>query len=122
MSNITFQLDPIALREATTQSIMGILTPEIRAQILQSAISSLLSPSTNSWEKGMSPIQQAFNRAIESVALEVAREHVKNSPEIIDKLKELIAETAAKVFSADVDKMAAKMAEAFIASMRQEKW
>ena len=64
MTNLNLQLDPVALREATVQAISGILTPEVRAQILQEAIRAVLKPSTNSWEKGVSPLEKAFQDAV----------------------------------------------------------
>lgn len=120
MSSLTIQLDPVALREATAQAIMGTLTPEVRAQLLQQAISNLLQPSTDRYERGQSPLQQAFNIAVNSVAMEIAREEVKASQEIRDKLRALVAEVAAKVLNQDVDKLTEKMAEAFVSGIMNE--
>lgn len=120
MSNLTIQLDPVALREATGQAIMGILTPEVRAQILQAAIDSLLRPSTDSWNKGKSPIEQAFEQAVTQTCRDLAREYVANDPELMGRLRKLLADTAAKVLDCDTDKMAERMADAFTSSMRRD--
>lgn len=121
MTAITINLDPVALREATTQSIMGMLTPEVRAKIISDAISALLNPSTNSWDKGRSPIQQAFDNAVARVAHEVAHEHVKNDPTIKSRLEFLVKETATNVLRMDAAKMAENMASAFVESMRSSR-
>lgn len=121
MSNLTIQLDPVALREATTQAIMGLLTPEIRAEILQKAICELLQPSTNSWEKGVSPLQRAFNSAVELIARELARENIKADKNITEKMEALLEETKSKVLNLDTDKLAEKMADAFVSSIERNR-
>jgi hypothetical protein len=118
--NMTIQLDPVAVREATSQAIMGILTPEMRASIIDSAIRGLLTPSTNSWERGKSPIELAFQRAVEQVAGECVRDVVKNDKAIMDKIAELAKETAEQVLNADKDKMVQRMTDAFVNSMRRD--
>ena len=120
VTTMQITLDPVALREATGQAIMGILTPELRAQILQQAISALLAPSTNSWERGKSPIEQAFENAVGRAAHEAAFEYVKTDAVLMDRIKALLQQTADKVLAADPEKMAGRMADAFVSSMRRE--
>ena len=73
MSSIQITLDPVALREATSQAIMGILTPEVRAQVIQNAISAILKPSTDSWNREKSPLLLAFEQAVQHIAREEAK-------------------------------------------------
>ena len=117
MSTVTINLDPNALREATSQAIMGVLTPEVRADILQKAIAGLLNPSTNSWEKGQSPIQAAFDRAVTSVAFELAREYVANDAAVRDRIKALLTEAATKMLTVDTENFTARMADAFVEAL-----
>lgn len=120
MSAITINLDPVALREATTQAIMGTLTPEVRADIIQKAISALLTPSTDSWDRNRSPIQKAFDDAVAKIAREVASEHVKADAALMLRIKELVRAASDKMFSMDQDKLAQRMADAFCDSIRKE--
>ncbi len=120
MTNMTIQLDPVALREATAQAIMGTLTPEVRATILEKAVSALLSPSTDSWNRGKSPLQQAFDAAVVAIAHEEARKYVAESPELRDRLAALLRETADRVLSADRDKLVERMSDAFVNSLRRD--
>lgn len=122
MTNLNLQLDPVALREATVQAISGILTPEVRAQILQEAIRAVLKPSTNSWEKGVSPLEKAFQDAVEKLAREEAKRYIEESPEVATKLKELLRETADKVLSVNRDKMVERMADAFVSSIKSDRY
>lgn len=119
MSNITLQLDNEALREATVQAMLGVLTPEVKAKILESAVQEILKPSTNSWDKGKSPIEVAFQRAIETIAKEEAIRMVSENEEVRDKIKKLMLETAVKVIETDTDKLALRMADAFVDSIRR---
>lgn len=120
MTGLTIDLDPIALREATSQAIMGVLTPEVRERVLCQAISVLLTPSTDIWDKKKSPMELAFERAVSVITHDLAREYIKNDPEIMKQLGELLHKTAEKIVSMDVDKMAERMADAFVSSMRRE--
>jgi hypothetical protein len=117
---IKLQLDPVAMREATSQAIMGILTPEIRATIIQQAISALLAPSTNSWERGKTPIEAAFTQAVMQIANQSALTLVKDDIAVRNKLDDLLRETANKILNADREKLATRMADAFISSIRRD--
>lgn len=118
MSEIRITLDPVALREATAQAIMGILTPEVREKMLRDAISQLLTPSTNSWDNKKSPLETAFAQAVTQVAREFANDLVKTDPEIATKMKELMRQTADKVLSVDADKLAQGMADGLIDALK----
>ena len=118
MTNLSIQLDPVALREATSQAIMGILTPEVRAQILQSAIRSLLAPSTNSWDRGKSPIDTAFEVAVNIIAREEAKRLVTEDEAISAQIKSLIRAATERMLTSDPEKLAERMAGAFVDSLR----
>jgi hypothetical protein len=120
MTNLTVQLDPVALREATAQAIMGILTPEVRTALVQNAISAILKPSTDSWNRDKSPLQEAFNLAVQQCAREVAKEVVSADPSIVERLRALAKECAEKVLKQDTDKLAEKMADAFVSGIESE--
>jgi TRAP-type C4-dicarboxylate transport system substrate-binding protein len=121
MSNVQISLDGVALREATSQAIMGILTPEVRAQILQKAISHLLTPSTDSWARQKSPIQEAFDQAVSKVAKEVAEQVVKDDPAVMDRLRALAQDVAHRVLNTDAAKLAERMAESFVRSLSSDR-
>lgn len=121
MSNLTLQLDGDALREATVQAMLGVLTPEVKAKMLESAVQAILRPSTNSWENNKkSPLELAFERAVEQVANAEAMRMIEEDGVIRDRVKELLRTTADKVLNADPDKLAQRMADAFAASMRRD--
>lgn len=120
MAEIRLDLDPVVLREATSQAIMGTLTAELRAQVIQASISNLLNARTGSYGSGSSLLQQAFDSAVIDVARTIAKEMVASDPTIKAQVGKLLRDTADKVLSADPEKLAAKMADAFVASCRKE--
>jgi len=120
MSSITLQLDPVAIREATSQAIMGLLTPEMKTKIITDALSNLLKPSTDSWRNNKTPLEEAFNNAVIQVTQKMAKEMVEGDADLVAKIKDLINQTAHKVLNTDVEKLAGKMSDSFISSMRRD--
>ena len=120
MSSLTLQLDGDALREATVQAMLGVLTPEVKSQMLEKAIQAMLKPSTNSWEKNKSPIEIAFEQAVDKVAREEAIRIVSEDPVLCDRIRELMRSTADKVLNADQEKLAQRMADSFVSSLRRD--
>jgi len=120
MTNLTLQLEGDALREAIAQSIIGQLTPEAQRQLLDKAVQAVLAPSTNSYDRGRSSLQIAFDNAVQRVAQEQALRLVQENETIKAALQQLLRDTADKVLAADTEKMSERMADAFVASMRKD--
>ena len=120
MSSIQLQLDDDALREATVQAMIGVLTPEAKAKLMENAIVALLAPSRNSWDKNKSPIELAFDQAIIDIAREEAKQIVENDVEIRTKINTLMRSTADKILNTDQEKLATRMADAFVESIKRD--
>jgi hypothetical protein len=120
MSNLTLQLEGEALREAIAQSILGHLTPEAQKELLDKAIQAVLAPSTSSYDRGRSPLQQAFENAVQRVAQEQALLMVQEDESVKARLQQLMRDTADRVLATDQDKLAERMADAFVASMKRD--
>lgn len=120
MSNLTLQLDDDALRAATVQAISGILTPETKAMLVEKGIEAILKPSTDSWNKNKSVLELAFQAAVEHVARAEAARLVKEDETLRVRIEALLRDTADKVLEADRDKLAERMADAFVSSMRKD--
>jgi len=118
MAQITLNLDGEALREATVQAMLGVLTPETRAQIMESAIRALLTPSTSSWDRNKSPIELAFEHAVGQIAREEAHKLVAEDEALRTRMKELLRVTADRLLDVDVDKLTERMANSLAESMK----
>jgi len=120
MNNLTLQLDNDALREATVQAMLGTLTQDVKNKILERAIQNLLAPGTDSWMRKQSPLEIEFNDAIVQLARTETKRMLEEDNTIRERIKELIRITSDKIFCADMDKLAERMADAFVSSMRRD--
>lgn len=120
MNNFTINLDNEALRAATEQAIMGTLTPEMRDKILQGAVRSLIDTKQGAWGNRKSKLEEAFEQAVVNIARIEAQRLVGEDTELRARIEALLRAVADKVLSADVEKLADKMADAFAASMRKD--
>ena len=120
MGSVTVNLDGDALRDATVQAMLGVLTPEVKAKVLENAITALIAPSTNSYDKKKSQFEMAFETAIMQVAKEEVSTMVKEDLALRARIQDLLRVTADKVLNSDVDKLAERMATSFAESMRKD--
>ena len=118
MAEIRLSLEGDALREATMQAITGVLTPEMQAQMIQSAVEALLSPvQTFHSSRRETPIELAFREAVDMAVRKEAREMVENSAELRGHIAELLRLSIDKVIERDPDVIAGKIADAFLSQM-----
>jgi agmatine/peptidylarginine deiminase len=118
---ITVQLDSAAMKEATIQAMVGVLTPEMKAKLIEQAIVALLKPSSNTWNRNKSPIELAFEEAIMHIAREESRRLVAEDEKLRTKMKDLLRSTADKVLNSDPDKLAQRMADSFVDSLKADR-
>jgi len=120
VANLTLQLESDALREAIAQSIIGQLTPEAQRELLDKAIQAVLATGADRYDRGRSPLQLAFENAVQRVAQEQAVRLVQEDESMKARLQQLLRNTADKVLAADTEKLSERMADAFVASMRRD--
>ncbi len=120
MSNLTIQLDTNALRDATVQAMLGVLTPEVKDKIMENAVRSILTPSTNSWDRGRSVLERAFEEAVQQIARNEAKRIVEEDSVLQLRLRELLRNTADRILNTDLDRLAVRLSDAFVSSMRRE--
>lgn len=120
MSNLTLQLDGDALREATVQAMLGVLTQDVKNKMLENAIQNLLAPSTDTWSRNKSPLEIAFNDAVIQLARIETKRMIEEDSVMRERIKELMRVMVDKILCADMDKLAERMADAFVASMRRD--
>lgn len=101
MTNLTISLDETALREATMQAVMGILTPEHRDKLLKTAINELLIVETGSYGSKKSALQRAFEQAVETLAMKCAKELVETDTALKAKIDELMKDAFEKILNRD---------------------
>ena len=96
------RLDHDAMQALVAKAVFDGLTPEKREDLIQGAIRSLLetpkSNERNYYGSKVAPIQEAFNRAVETVAMQHATRVLSEDPEFQARLQKLFADVAAKLF------------------------
>lgn len=97
MAEINLKLEEESLKKMAAEAILAQLSTDERASILQQAVSFLLTPK----EQGLgyrktTPLQDAFQIALQKIAHEVAREVLDDMPEIQANMKEVAAEAYMK--------------------------
>lgn len=122
-TNFTIQLDEPALREATMQAVMGLLTPEHREKILKEAIGSILTVDTGTYGNKTSALQRAFNSAVETLAYQCARDVVANDLALKETLDELMRNAFEKILSRNWENkdFVTRIAEGVISSISRER-
>ena len=97
------RLDTDAMQALVAKAIFDGMTEEKRSELITSAIKSLLDTpkgtDRNYYGERKSPIQTAFDRAVEQVAMKHAQDFLTNDPDFNGRLKSLFADVANNLFS-----------------------
>jgi len=86
------KIDEQAVRDVVTKSIMDQLGEDARETMISAALAYLLDPKKDGFNKGISPIQEAFNNAIGQAARTIVFDLVENDPDIRQKIVILVGE------------------------------
>ena len=114
---MNINLDSAAIREATKAAVLNTLTGPEKDKLLAQAVESLLRESTQHGRA--SPIETAFQNAVNLAVHDLAKGYVEGNQEIKDKLLALLQAAAMKMLDhANVDKLVDKMADAFTTSLK----
>jgi pyruvoyl-dependent arginine decarboxylase (PvlArgDC) len=108
------------MREIVSAAILQTVTAENRDALITSAIASLLAPNSSGFGSRQSPLQLAFNIAIEQKAKQIVKEMLDTDEQIERAVEDIIISAAKKAFSSEnKDTMIDSMANAIAAGFRQ---
>lgn len=100
------RVDDEAMRSLVAKAVFDSVSPETRDKLLADAINAILhSQSTNTWEKGKSPLKIAFEYAVSRAAMNYADKMLAESSEFNAKLQALFVDVSKALFD-DHDKRA----------------
>jgi pyruvoyl-dependent arginine decarboxylase (PvlArgDC) len=116
MANLNLPDDQ--MREIVSAAILQTVTAENRDALITSAIASLLAPNSSGYGGRESPLQVAFNLAIQQTARQIVKEMLDTDEQIKAVVEEIIISAAKKAFSSEkkdtmIDSMANAIAEGF---------
>lgn len=97
---IKIEFDEDGLKDLVSGWVLQQMSGDQREAVLASAIKHLITePTGNYGYKGASPLQAAFNLAVERVMHEVAREMLAEDPHVRASIRELIGQAFTKWLS-----------------------
>lgn len=111
----TLNLSDEALREIVHKAIFDAISTEQRDALIQAALAHLMMPEKragDSFGRGTSPLQAAFNHAVERYVREAIHARIEKDPEWQKGLDALIAETMTTFLSERRTNVATKLADA----------
>lgn len=108
------KLEPDQVAQIAAAAIVQAMDQNSRERVIQQAVAYLLKPTEGSYGRaGLSPIQQAFNSAVQQAAQKIIADQINNDPEVQAKIKGLMADVMTKVFEDDREALVINLAAAF---------
>jgi hypothetical protein len=103
--SIKFDLTDAKLSELVSNAILEQMDGEMRTLVIKQAIEHLTKPEESRGYYGTkeSPIQKAFNHAVETYSYQIVNQWVANSPEVRVAIERVMAESAEALIAADND-------------------
>ena len=102
------------LHDIVSEAILQAIDEKQRDAILQEAVRGLLERKKSGvYGDYVTPIQEAFNLAVEGVARNAAREMMDSDEEIKAKVRSLLKDVLEKIFGEQREKAIDALAEAF---------
>jgi hypothetical protein len=114
MADLTLKLDGEALQQATLQALVGQLTPEVREQLIASAVSKFIATPTDTRYGAKAPMVEAMERAMYEAMHQAARDLVAQDETIKPRLKKLLADTFERLVVSHPEQLTDVMASAFV--------
>lgn len=119
---INLNMDKDKLNEIVTKAIMDSLDAKTKENVIAQAVAFLNKPKEGGYyDPKWTPLQDAFNRAVEVVARDVSIEMVRNDPQLRAKIKELLDKAISKVMEKSDDEVANTLARSIISWLSKEK-
>lgn len=108
------KLDADAMAALASKAIFEEMGQEQRDKVVLQAVQALLIPESNrnSFHVGKTPMQVAFDIAIQQAAQKAVQERVANSPEIAAKIDELLGPVLQGALKASAEKYDYGLSEA----------
>ena len=95
---VEINIDDDKMKGIVAEAVLQTLDAESRASLIKAAILHLLTPLAQGAYGRASPLQEAFNRAVSSVAHDMARELVEKDDALMAQITKLYAEASERLF------------------------
>lgn len=115
--------DDTAMKALVIEAMYKSLDEDKRAALIRGAIETLLTPKDSGfgYRSRSSPLQAAFDDAIQQVARELVFDTVRAEGPIRERLKELCGQALGRLVLADEGVLATELSTAIVRAMRESK-
>ena len=116
-------LEQEQLKGIVSEAILRSLDDQKRDALVQQALQYLLTPQESGYSYGRkkTPLEEAFEFAIRSVAGEVVSDHLEQDAQVKERLNGLVAEAFAKALENDRERITDRLADAITSALTGEK-
>ncbi len=115
------KLNPEDFREHISAAILSQVTDEKRNTLIQGAISYLITPAMSGYRTGTTPLQDAFNQALNMVARGTLEEMLKNDERVKGMVTKLINDAFTRALTDDYDNMVDEVSKSIASAMKFKK-
>lgn len=107
------KLDAEAVTAIASSAIFDSLSQDVRDSVIKQAVQFLLTPEKDRYSHSgtKTPLQNAFDDAIRSVAYKVVKEKIENNPDIINAINELLGPLIVAALSGEAEEYGCDLSE-----------
>lgn len=84
------KLDSESLATVAANAIFQEMDQATRDEVLKQAVKGLLTPSTSTWNRGKTPLQEAFDQALNNAARIAVEKTIRDDPVVSSHIHELL--------------------------------
>lgn len=116
------KLDTVDFKEVFNAAIIKALDDEKKNALIQGALSHLTTKPSNGYGKQKTPIENAFEMALNKVARDKIEEFLKTDDSVNKMIEGLIADAVKQINGEGRDKTVSKIAEKIIEGLYSERY
>lgn len=117
------KLDTVDFKEVFNAAIIKTLDEEKKNALIQGALNHLTTrPDNNGYRKGKTPIEDAFEMALNQVAREKIEEFLKTDESINKTIEKLISDAVSKINGDRRENTVSKIADKIIEGLYSDKY
>jgi len=115
-------LDSDMVKEVVSAAIFQSFDEQKRDSLIKSALDYLLKPGSESYNRGKTPLQSAFELALNQQALAVAESLLKDNVEVKAKLESMMLDALVNITTTRRQAIVDKMSDALLKALTNERY
>lgn len=119
------RVDDSAMKSLVAKSIVDSLTPEMREKLIADAVTACLTAPADgsSYGRKRSPLQQAFDSAVDDAARKYATEIISEDTAFKEQLRNLFEDVSRKIFENEArEQMVSGVADTIVRALTKDRY